>query len=152
MQIAWRCMLVACFLFRLAAGMLSGSAFVRLSQFPEMRHEHTVGFPGMRPAHNFGSSPMTTRRQRICSVPVASQKMLSENSESEESPALRRLAELASPCAHGEGTLDEAVRTAVAGITLADFGAAAAGWTRCYRSTRIVLKVRFLHALVDYSL
>lgn len=30
---------------------------------------------------------------------------------------------------------------ALAGVTLADFGAAAAGWPRCYRSTRIAVKV-----------
>ena len=33
------------------------------------------------------------------------------------------------------------LRQTLAGVTLADFGAAAAGWPRCYRSTRIAVKV-----------
>ena len=40
------------------------------------------------------------------------------------------------------GDTEDVLRTALADISLADFGAPADGWARCFRSTRIVLKVR----------
>jgi hypothetical protein len=55
---------------------------------------------------------------------------------------LRRLADLSQAGPEAEGTVSEIVRAALAGVTIADFGAAAAGWPRCYRSTRVVVKVR----------
>ena len=59
----------------------------------------------------------------------------------EELPVgLRRLARLQA-AAESNGAAEDALRAAVAGISLDDFGAPAAGWARCYRTTRIVLKV-----------
>ena len=51
------------------------------------------------------------------------------------SPTLRRLGKLAA-----DGAERSAVQEALARVTLADFGTAAAGWGRCVRSTRISLK------------
>jgi hypothetical protein len=53
---------------------------------------------------------------------------------------LRRLARLQA-VAESSGAAEDALRAAVAGISLDDFGAPATGWARCYRTTRIVLKV-----------
>ncbi len=59
----------------------------------------------------------------------------------EEAPAaLHRLARLQA-ATKSNGAAENALRAAVAGVSLDDFGAPAAGWARCYRSTRIVLKV-----------
>ena len=70
-------------------------------------------------------------------------------------PALRRLAEISkSHAGQSSGVnTDNALRTALAGISLLDFGLRAAGWARCYRSTRIVIQVASatsLHVIAYY--
>ena len=55
------------------------------------------------------------------------------------SPGLQRLAGLSGGLARGDE--EKAVRDVLKNVNLADFGAAADGWPRCYRSTRIVLLV-----------
>jgi hypothetical protein len=70
-------------------------------------------------------------------------------------PALRRLAEISkSHAGQSSGVnTDNALRTALTGISLTDFGLQAAGWARCYRSTRIVIQVASatsLHVVACY--
>jgi hypothetical protein len=68
-------------------------------------------------------------------------------------PALRRLAEISkSHAGQSSGVnTDNALRTALAGISLTDFGLQAAGWARCYRSTRIVIQVASATSLHVFS-
>ena len=63
----------------------------------------------------------------------------------ENGGAGERLRKLAESLQAGEGATgvpaNHVLHQALSDVTIADFGAAAAGWPRCYRSTRIVVKV-----------
>jgi len=70
------------------------------------------------------SVPPTRRTRRPLRASMA-------GGEAASAPALRRLAGLARAAAEGGGAAEDALRAAVAGISLDDFGTSAAGWARC---------------------
>ncbi len=78
-------------------------------------------------------APKPARRAGPCSGP--------RMAGGEDLPVvLRRLARLQAAAESSDGE-EDALRAAVTGISLDDFGAPAVGWARCTRTTRIVLKV-----------